>query len=71
MPANPPLSAESAYLGSPCSFDVCVAFVRPEVSGRCADMLAEQALREPDGPVRAALLGRAQWWAKVAEVAAR
>lgn len=69
MPSPMPLSNESAYLGSPTAFDVCVAWVRPEVSAACAELLASKVPAARSAQVRDALAQRAQWWASVAEVA--
>ena len=69
MSSQFPLSNESAYLGSPIAFSVCVAWVRPEVSARCAELLAGKAATGRSAQVRDALAQRAQWWATVAEVA--
>lgn len=64
------LSNSTLFAGSPYSFAVCVAMVRPEVSARVAAMLAGQLAGMPDGAAREVLASRVQWWSLVAEAAA-
>lgn len=63
------LSRSSAYAGSPHSFAVCVSWVRPEVSARCAELFERQAQDAQGDEVRRVLSARAQWWAQVSQVA--
>jgi hypothetical protein len=63
------LSESSAYAGSAHSFNVCVSWVRPEVSARCAELFEQQARDAVGTEARRVLDERAQWWVQVANTA--